>query len=132
MRTQSSGISDSEWVVASIVWEKEGLTATEITERLDAGVKWKLKTVNTFLTRLVAKGVLEAERDGRAFRYHALMPREHCVRAESRSFLKRVFGGAVEPLLVHFCETTELTSEEIASLRDLLNKKTPAKKRRRS
>ncbi len=125
------GISESEWVVASIVWDAEGLTSVEIVSRLTAGVKWKLKTVNTFLTRLVSKGVLKAERDGRAFRYYAEIPREQCVKAASKSFLHRVFGGAAAPLLMHFCETTELTDDEIAKLREMLNKKSPASARRK-
>jgi len=119
----SPAISDSEWLVASIVWDEAGLTATQIAERLNT--RWKLKTVNTFLTRLVAKGVLAADRDGRAFRYRACIPREQCVRSESESFVKRVFGGAVAPMLAHFCEASDLTEAEIAELRAILNRKGP-------
>jgi len=123
MKSAPPKISESEWLVASIVWEADGLTASGIAERLGSDVRWKLKTVNTFLSRLVAKGVLEVERDGRAHRYHARIPREHCVRAESASFLERVFGGGVAPLLAHFCESENLTESEIAELRRILNRK---------
>src|SRR5688572_17355346 len=92
-------ISESEWTVASVIWAEDRLTAAEIAERLPGNVQWKLKTVNTFLARLVSKGVLSVELDGRAYRYHAKIPRERCVRAESESFLKRVFGGAAAPML---------------------------------
>lgn len=122
MKTPS--ISESEWIVVSVVWEREGLTAAEIAERLAGRTRWKLKTVNTFLTRLVGKGVLVADREGRAFRYTARIPRECCVRAEGESFLRRVFGGAAAPLLAHFCETADLSEDEIASLRKILNRKT--------
>lgn len=124
------GISESEWLVADIVWDHAGLTAAEIAARLPASAKWKLKTVNTFLTRLVAKGVLRAERDGRAFRYHARLPREQCVRSEGDSFLRRVFGGAVAPLLAHFCEAADLSEAEIDDLRRILNEKSPRRKAR--
>lgn len=117
-------ISESEWIVASVVWDHEGLTAVEIAERLAGRTRWKLKTVNTFLTRLVAKGVLVADRDGRAFRYFAEIPKERCIRAESESFLRRVFGGAAAPMLAHFCETADLSEDEIAGLRKILNRKT--------
>jgi BlaI family penicillinase repressor len=123
MPPNAPNITDSEWLVASIVWDQDDLTAQEIAERLGDSVKWKLKTVNTFLTRLTAKGVIAAERDGRAFRYRALIPREHCVRAESESFLKRVFGGAVAPMLTHFCETADLTDEDVAKLRSILDQR---------
>jgi len=118
-------ISDSEWLVASVVWEEEGLTSTEIAERL--ATSWKLKTVNTFLTRLVSKGVLAAKKDGRAFRYHALIPKDRCVRGESESFLQRVFGGAVAPMLAHFCETADLTEKEIKELRKILAEKSSSR-----
>ncbi len=123
MSPDAPNISDSEWLVASIVWDHDNLTAQEIADELGNSVKWKLKTVNTFLSRLTSKGVISSERDGRAFRYHALIPREQCVRAESASFLKRVFGGAVAPMLTHFCETANLTDEDVTTLRRILDKK---------
>lgn len=123
MPPDAPNISDSEWLVASIVWDQDDLTAQEIADRLGDSVKWKLKTVNTFLARLTTKGVITAERDGRAFRYRALIPRDQCVRAESESFLKRVFGGAVTPLLTHFCETADLTDEDVAKLRRILDQR---------
>lgn len=127
MKSQVPSISESEWIVASEVWSEDGLTASEIGARLEGRAAWKQKTVNTFLTRLVAKGVLEARADGRAFRYFTLIPREQCVRAESDSFLKRVFGGAVAPMLVHFCETADLSDDEVDRLRKILKKKNSRK-----
>jgi len=123
MPPDAPNITDSEWLVASIVWDQDDLTAQEIADRLGDSVKWKLKTVNTFLARLTSKGVIAADRDGRAFRYRALIPREQCVRAESDSFLKRVFGGAVAPLLTHFCETADLTDDDVATLRRILDQR---------
>lgn len=116
-------ISESEWLVASEVWSEEGLTAAEVATRLADKTAWKQKTVNTFLARLVAKGVLFTQPEGRAFRYFPKIPREQCLRKESESFLQRVFGGAVAPMLAHFCETTDLTDEEVARLRRILNRK---------
>src|SRR5579862_6176105 len=124
MPPQLPSISQSEWTVASVVWNESGLTAADIARRLPKGIRWKLKTVNTFLTRLVSKGVLTVERDGRAYRYTARIARERCVRAESKSFLDRVFGGAVAPLLAHFCETADLTREEVDDLHKILNQVT--------
>jgi BlaI family penicillinase repressor len=122
MDDSSPNISDSEWLVATVVWNEDGLTSAQIAERLTTS--WKLKTINTFLTRLVNKGVLTTVRDGRAFRYSARVPRDQCVQAESKSFLQRVFGGSVAPLLAHFCEETELNDAEIAELRQILRRKT--------
>jgi len=127
MKPQVPSISESEWIVASEVWSEDGLTASEIGARLEGRAAWKQKTVNTFLARLVTKGVLEARADGRAFRYFTRIPREQCVRAESDSFLKRVFGGAVAPMLAHFCETADLSDDEVERLRKILKRKNSKK-----
>jgi BlaI family penicillinase repressor len=42
------------------------------------------------------------------------------VDAESASFLARVFGGSLKPMLAHFVETQKLSPEEIRELREIL------------
>jgi BlaI family transcriptional regulator, penicillinase repressor len=113
-------ISSSEWEVMSVVWAKAPLTGTEIFEALPSGHGWKPKTVNTFLARLVDKGVLAADKQGKAFVYTTNISRERCIRTESDSFLQRVFQGAAGELMVHFCERANLTPQEIRELEHLL------------
>ena len=107
----------------SVVWAKAPATATDVFEALPAGHGWKQKTVNTFLTRLVDKGVLKADRKEKAFLYSARLPREKCVQLESESFLQRVFRGATGDLVKHFCAQGELTPEQIEELEQLLKTK---------
>jgi len=111
----------------NVIWLKGPLTATEVFEALPAGNRWKPKTVNTFLTRLVAKGVLSADRKGKAFLYTARVAREKCIQAESDSFLQRVFQGAAGDMVLHFCERAELTEGEMRELEHLLRAKRTAK-----
>ena len=106
-----------------MVWTREPLTATEVFEALPTGHGWKQKTVNTFLTRLVDKGVLSADRKGKAFIFSSRVAKEKCIQAESDSFLRRVFQGATGDLVLHFCERAELTAEEIQELEKLLKTK---------
>ena len=56
----------------------------------------------------------------RAYLYHPLVNEAECVRAESRSFLSRVYGGALLPMLAHFIEEENLSPEEIEELRRIL------------
>src|SRR5688572_1687468 len=116
-------ISSAEWDVMSVVWAKAPVTATDVFEALPAGHGWKQKTVNTFLTRLVDKGVLKADRKETAFVYTARLPREKCVQSESESFLQRVFRGATGDLVKHFCAQADLTPEQIEELEQLLKSK---------
>jgi BlaI family penicillinase repressor len=120
-------ISSSEWEVMSVIWSRGPLTATEVFEGLPAGHGWKPKTVNTFLTRLVTKGALAADRKGKAFTYTSRVAREKCVQAESDSFLQRVFQGATSDLVLHFCARADLTEEEMRELAQMLKAKRTGK-----
>ena len=67
------------------------------------------------------KGALGFRADGPRYEYHPLLTHDDWVRAESESFLQRVHGGELSPLLRHFLEESRLSAEEIADLRRLLD-----------
>ena len=118
-----SKISPAGWEVLNLLWDKAPATAAEIFEALPKGREWHVKTVNTFLARLVDKGVLQVRREGRSNVYVPRRTREQCVQAEGESFLNRVFRGAFGPMLLHFVENADLSAEEIRDLQRLLKKK---------
>ncbi len=116
-------ISSSEWEVMNVLWARSPLTAAEVFAALPAGHGWHPKTVNTFLARLAAKGVVRVAKTGNVNSYAARLRREDCVAAEGRGFLERIFRGAAGPMLLHFCEQADLTDGEIRELEKLLKKK---------
>ena len=116
-------ISPAEWEVLNVLWDHAPATAAEVFSALGEDREWHQKTVNTFLTRLVEKGVLRVKREGRTNVYAPRKSREQCVGAESASFLQRVFRGACGPMLLHFVEQADLSAEEIRELERLLKQK---------
>lgn len=116
-------ISSSEWEVMNVVWEKAPITAAKVFSGLPADHGWKQKTVNTFLTRLVDKGVLQVTKEDNVNVYTPLLRRAACIARESENFLHRVFQGAAGPLMLHFCEQEDLSDEEIRQLQKLLRQK---------
>jgi BlaI family penicillinase repressor len=121
--SQPPRISESEWEVMKICWSRSPVSAQEIIDALAPGNSWHPKTVKTLVNRLVNKGALGFTKDGRAYRYHPLVAESDCVSAESESFLDRVFGGSLKPMLAHFVESRALSREEIADLKKLLKGK---------
>lgn len=115
-------ISPAEWDVLKVVWDRAPVTAPQVYEALSGDKAWHPKTVNTFLTRLVGKGILKIRRDGRSNLYEPLLSREQCIREESATFLHRVFSGSLAPMVMHFVENSEITDAEIAELREILKK----------
>lgn len=115
-------ISEAEWEVMKVVWDRHPITANEVVEALDS-THWQDKTIRTLINRLVAKGALGFDKEGRVYHYYPLLEKSRSVRGEGKSFLRRVYDGAVTPMLVHFIESEELSPQEIDGLRQLLDKK---------
>lgn len=119
---KSQRISDTEWEVMRVIWDQHPATASEIINRLVmADASWHPKTVRTLLARLVQKEVLSYQARGRKYVYSPLMTEEECVSSASASFLERVFGGALKPMLAHFVGKGRLSRTELADLRRLLD-----------
>ena len=114
-------ISDAEWDVMEVVWQKKEATAAEVIADLDQVKDWNHRTIRTLLARLVEKRALLAEASGNRYVYTAAIKRNHCVRQESRSFVDKVFGGDVGSLLTHFVRDPNVTAEDLAKLRKLLD-----------
>jgi BlaI family transcriptional regulator, penicillinase repressor len=118
--TRGSGISEAEWTVMEVLWRDSPLTSREVVDRLAGETDWSPKTVKTLLGRLVRKQALGYEEHGNRYLYMPRLRRREAVRAEGRSFVERVFGGAPEAALLHFARQVDLPEGELDELRRLL------------
>lgn len=120
---QSPRISEAEWEVMKVVWGDSPLSAYAIVQHLERSFSWSPKTVRTLISRLVQKGALGYREKGRAYDYFPLVGEEECMKAERQSFLKKIYGGSLKPMLVHFLQEEQLTAGDIEELKRLLEKK---------
>jgi len=112
-------ISEAEAVVMEVLWQHAPRTAEEVVAAL-ARRDWAEATIKTLLNRLLTKGAISAERDGRRYLYRPLLQRQAWVDAQSAEFLGRVFDGRVAPLVAHFSQRGQLSAQDIADLRQLI------------
>jgi BlaI family transcriptional regulator, penicillinase repressor len=113
-------ISSAEHEVMEVLWRDSPLTAAEVAERVPADRGWSIRTVKTLLSRLLAKGVLSHEEEGRRYLYRPAVERDDYVAQESRRLLDRLFGGRVTPLVAHLAERDVLSERDIAEIEALL------------
>ena len=113
-------ISDAEFAVMEVLWDEAPLTAAEVAERVPAERSWSIRTVKTMLSRLLEKGVLSHEEEGRRYLYRPAVRREDYVARESRKLIDRMFGGRVTPLVAQLAERNRLSAEDIAEIEALL------------
>ena len=106
-----------------IIWSDSPVTANQVINKLDGITSWNPKTIKTLLGRLVKKKAIAYERDGRSHIYFPLVTEDECVRAESRSFLEKVYDGALNVMFVNFLDQEELSKEDIEELKKILDRK---------
>lgn len=128
-------IADTEWEIMRVIWAHHPITAAEVIQQLQAhDSSWHPKTARTLLARLVKKKALGYQPAGRSYVYEPLVSEQECAAAASDSFISRVFGGSLKPMLAYFAERQKLTREDLEELQKLLEdsnqKARPERKRK--
>ncbi|WP_340587902.1 BlaI/MecI/CopY family transcriptional regulator [Erythrobacter alti] len=113
-------ISDAEYAVMEALWRESPQSAANVCDAVCKERGWSIPTVKTLLSRLVQKGALATEPDGRRFLYSPLIERSDYVGTESKRLVERLFGGRAAPLFAHLAENEALTADDIAEIERLL------------
>ncbi|RRN68104.1 penicillinase repressor BlaI [Peribacillus simplex] len=123
MEKNIPSISESEWEIMNVLWDKAPQTANDIIVSLQESTDWKPKTIRTLLDRLVQKDVVGVNKNLRVYTFYPLYTQEECQRAETESFINRIYGGTLKSMLVQFIQEDTLSDDDINELRFILNKK---------
>jgi len=113
-------ISEAESAVLAVLWERGTATAEDVVVALAEPRNWQESTVKTLLGRLLKKGAVRAQKDGRRFIYSPTLAREEWLSRESESLLNRLYGGRVAPLVAHFSRQRKLSKRDIRELKRLI------------
>jgi BlaI family transcriptional regulator, penicillinase repressor len=113
-------VSSAEGIVMEALWRRQPLSAEDVVTAVAADQAWTEATVKTLLNRLLSKGAIAAEKDGRRYLYRPVLKREDYVAEESTSLIDRLFDGRVSSLVTHFSAREKLSPDDIAELKRLI------------
>ena len=116
-----SKLTASEWSVLACLWENHPRTVMQLVADLEGSVGWAKSTTITTLRRMEEKGLIRAEQAGRGKSYTPAVEKEQAVSAETHSFLDRVYQGSVGLMMSAMAKRQELSSDEVAELRAILD-----------
>jgi BlaI family penicillinase repressor len=105
-----------------LLWRKSPQPAYDVAEALAKAEKWSHRTVKTLLNRLLNKKAVTYEEYKNLYLYSPAVSQEECVRAESESFVERVFDGSLSLMMVHFAKQKKLSKAEIEELKRIAEK----------
>src|SRR5437016_6972913 len=98
-------LTEAEWKIIKAVWEHEPCAAPTVQEKLHKRTAWTYSTVRTLMDRMVAKGLLRAEKLRNLTLYRSAVTRQQAQRGELLYALKHAFNRSEE-------HTSELQSDQ--------------------
>ncbi len=116
-------IGDAELEIMKVVWQaKEPITSLEIGKAVeDKG--WKKTTIATFLTRLVEKGALNSQKQGKLYYYTPGITEKEYRKSQTRNLIKSLYHGSIREFAVALFEEEKLSREEIQELKAIFDEK---------
>lgn len=114
-------ITDSELEIMQVLWNKGSSTLGDIVSELDKTKKRNKNTVKTLIYRLVDKNAVESKKNnGQGFLYSPLITEKKYLLKANTSFLKKLYKGSAEKLLLNFVENKTVSKEELQNLLNFL------------
>ena len=115
-------LSNTEWKLMNKLWETAPMTIMQLTHALSGEVGWTKQTIITMLARLEAKGAVYYEQGARAKLYVPAVSLKDAQKAETESFLRKVYGGRMGLMMSALVDSRSLTPEDIEELSSILKK----------
>ncbi|MHC4119347.1 MAG: BlaI/MecI/CopY family transcriptional regulator [Planctomycetota bacterium] len=125
---QSVELTEAEWEIMKVVWEKEPCAAGTVQESLAETRDWAYSTVKTTMDRMTEKGLLKIDRIRNLQLFKSRVSEVDAKRGEFRKMLKRAFDGALTPMMQFLIEHEGITKEEASQLRELVKKQKTGRK----
>lgn len=111
-------IFDSEFKMMEILWELGPLNSTDLVKLCNDRLGWKKSTTYTTIRRLSDRQIIKNENA----LVEPLVEREKVAIEESKKLLGKLYEGSLKMLVAGFLQKEELSHEELAELRDLIDK----------
>ena len=116
-------ITDAEWEVMRVVWANGRVTSKEVISILEEKMDWKQATTKTLLGRLVEKGALNTEQEGRKFIYTANIEEKEAVGNYTDDIFSRICRKNVGNVIESIIKDHTLSFDDIQRLEEILEMK---------
>jgi predicted transcriptional regulator len=115
-------VTEAELEVLRKLWQRGETGIRELAEELyPVGGASANATVQKLLDRLAAKGFVDRRAEGRRNVFRPLVTRRELIRLRLQDTADALCEGDLNPLLTQLVESSNLTDEELATLRQLVD-----------
>jgi predicted transcriptional regulator len=124
---KSNTLTEAELRLMKILWRRGESAVTDLVEALPEGEQLAYNSVLTTIRILEQKGYVEHRQEGRAFVYWPCVQENEAGRSEVRNVMNRFFGNSREKLVLSLLGDDEISTEELARLREAIRNAVPEK-----
>lgn len=111
-------LSETEMKLMKVIWKMgRPVKSNELLEFFskEEGKEWKGQTIATFLSRLVDKGVLLLEREGRPNTYVPRISFKEYKKREAQNLLETMYQGSIQSFIATLYDD-KISPEELEEL----------------
>ncbi len=114
-------IFDSEIKVMEMIWEREPVSAKELSTIATQEIGWNKNTTYTVIKKLEAKGYVSRTDPG--FICTSLISKEDVCKTETEGLINKLFGGSKKALFSALLEDDTLSDSDIEELKNMIEKR---------
>ena len=115
-------ISEAEMEIMNIIWNYDsGMKSKDIMEVIP-NKQWKITTVLTLISRLIDKGFLKAEKNGRGKIYSSVISEKEYKKMCSKNFLNEFYEGSAKNFFAALFEDNEISEKDLEELKSILER----------
>ena len=109
--------------IMQVIWKHQVVTVQDVFETLSAERSIAYNTVMTVMTRLSQKGILCRQKQGRAYIYSPATTKAEVAKSMLQYVIDKIFGGSRAPVFSHLLEDKNLSEDEMAYLKTIVEEK---------
>ena len=118
-------LPDTELKVMQVIWHNETpISTVAIREELQKERPWNLSALQTLLGRLVNRGFLQTDKQGKSRYYEPLVSEEEYLAEDSKRYFQKWTGGSLRELVACLYENHTVTKEELEDLKAFIEQET--------
>jgi len=117
-------LPDAEFDVMKVVWDNEPpITTNIIMQQHGNEAGWKAQTAISLLLRLIERGFLRTEKNGKERTYFPLIKKEDYLKFETGNFIKQFHNNSLLNLVSTMYEDKALSDEDLDELLEFAKKR---------
>ncbi len=115
------GFGKVQLKIMQVIWEKQPVSAVDITATLNKEREIAHSTVQTHLRDLLKKEAIAYNVDDRTFLYYSLVDAESAKKHAVTDMIHRVFSGSAEGLVAYLVSNEYVEKPALEKMMELMN-----------